>query len=345
METTTLKKAGIVLALIALAAALWRWVLPVALPFALGALIAMSAEPLVRFLSKRLPRSVSAGIGVTASLLGVLSILVLITALLFRQLGQLTDRVPQLVSTANRGLTDLRASLEQMLTKAPQALQPVLSRTVDNVFSSSGTLVEGALGRLPAAAGAVLSYLTSSALAVGTGCLAAYMISARLPKLRQRLSSPPPESLLGKALPRLQRLRSALWGWLKAQLKLSGLSFLILLVGFLLLGIPNSPLWAFFTALVDAVPLLGTGTVLIPWSVVCLIQGKSLQALGLLIIYGVTFLTRSALEPRLVGRQLGLDPLLTLASLYAGFHFWGVGGMLAAPVLCVIVKEATAKQP
>jgi predicted PurR-regulated permease PerM len=167
------------------------------------------------------------------------------------------------------------------------------------------------------------------------------MISARLPELRGRLTDP--NTVFGKLFPRLKRIRTALWGWLKAQLSLSGMSFLILLAGFFLLGIPYAPLWALLIALVDAVPLLGTGTVLIPWALLTFLQGNGLQAMGLLIIYAVTFLTRTAMEPRLVGQQLGLDPLLTLASLYAGFHFWGVGGMLAAPILCVIVKEATAK--
>ena len=111
-----------------------------------------------------------------------------------------------------------------------------------------------------------------------------------------------------------------------------------------MLGIPYAPLWSGFIAIVDAVPLLGTGTVLIPWSVVSLLQHRQLQAIGLLILYGITFLTRTALEPRLVGRQLGLDPLLTLAALYVGFLFWGIGGMLLAPLTCVVVKEALAEE-
>ena len=92
----------------------------------------------------------------------------------------------------------------------------------------------------------------------------------------------------------------------------------------------------------DAVPLLGTGTILIPWAIFSLLQEKTLQALGLLGLYAIAALTRSALEPRLVGRQLGLDPLVTLIALYAGWWFWGFGGMLAAPLLCVVIKEVTS---
>ena len=342
MEASTFKKYGIFVATALLLLAFWRFVLPVAIPFGLGTLVALAAEPLVQPLSRRLPRGVAAGIGVSAALLGMLAVLILLTATLLRQLGTLTGLVPGLIRSANEGLDSLRATLTDLSGKAPQSLQPLLERTVDTAFSSSGAVVEGFLGRLPAAAGAVLSYLTSSALAVGTACLAAFMISARLPKLRQKLTDP--NTAFGKLLPRLRHVRTALWGWLKAQLKLSGMSFLILLVGFMVLGIPLAPLWALLVALVDAVPLLGTGTVLIPWAAVAFLQGEGLRALGLLVTYGITFLTRSILEPRLVGRQLGLDPLLTLVSLYAGFHFWGVGGMLAAPILCVVFKEAFLRQ-
>ena len=115
----------------------------------------------------------------------------------------------------------------------------------------------------------------------------------------------------------------------------------------MLLRVQNALLWAFLTALVDAVPLLGTGTILIPWALFSLLQGKNWLGLGLLGLYAIAALTRSAMEPRLVGRQLGLDPLLTLIALYGGYRFWGFGGMLAAPLICVVVKEAATdrKEP
>jgi len=149
-----------------------------------------------------------------------------------------------------------------------------------------------------------------------------------------------------KVLPVLKRIKTAIGGWLKAQLMLAGLCFVIVCGGFLLLRIPYAPIWAVLTALVDAIPILGTGTVLLPWALVCLLQGQTVRAIGLLGTYVAAMLSRSALEPRLVGRQLGLDPLVTLAALYAGFRLWGIGGMLLSPVICVAVLEAgRASQP
>ena len=75
------------------------------------------------------------------------------------------------------------------------------------------------------------------------------------------------------------------------------------------------------------------------WAAVSLLQGEQLRAIGLLAIFGCATLARSTLEPRLVGRQLGLDPLLTLAALYTGFRLWGFFGLLAAPILTAAVKS------
>ena len=74
------------------------------------------------------------------------------------------------------------------------------------------------------------------------------------------------------------------------------------------------------------------------------LRRQSLQAVGLLLIYGAAMITRTALEPRLVGRQLGLDPLVTLFALYAGYKIWGIGGMIFSPLLAVTAKQLLPEQ-
>jgi predicted PurR-regulated permease PerM len=81
--------------------------------------------------------------------------------------------------------------------------------------------------------------------------------------------------------------------------------------------------------------------VLLPWALICFLQGQSVRALGLIGIYTTAMLSRSILEPRLVGKQLGLDPLVTLIALYIGYQLWGIGGMLLSPVICVATLEVT----
>ena len=143
---------------------------------------------------------------------------------------------------------------------------------------------------------------------------------------------------------RVLRLKNALGAWLSAQLRLAGVTLLILLAGFVILRIPNAPLWAAGICLVDAFPVLGTGTVLLPWAAVSLLQQQTLRAVGLVCLWGVSAITRTVLEPRVVGRHLGLDPLLTLVAMYTGFCFWGIGGMLLTPILASAVKSAVTIQ-
>ena len=92
-------------------------------------------------------------------------------------------------------------------------------------------------------------------------------------------------------------------------------------------------------ALIDARPVLGSGMVLVPWSIVCFLQGEAPRGIGLLGIYAAACLLRSVLEPRFVGKQLGLDPLLTLAAIYIGYRLFGIGGMILAPLLAVFATQ------
>ena len=174
-------------------------------------------------------------------------------------------------------------------------------------------------------------------MTLGTAVLASYLICQRLPALRRRLSAS--GAWQDRWRPALTRLIRTGRSWLKAQLKLSSVTFAIVLGGFILLGVRQKLLMALVTALVDAVPLLGTGTILLPWTLVSLLSGEPVRAVGLLGIYVTALITRSALEPKLLGRQLGLDPLAALAALYIGYRLWGFGGMILAPILTVTARE------
>ncbi|MBO5324536.1 MAG: sporulation integral membrane protein YtvI [Oscillospiraceae bacterium] len=331
-----------------LALGLWlglRFVLPVALPFLLAGALALISEPLVRSLQKRLhlPRAAATGVGVSICLLMAVLIFLTVCAFLLRQLRSLADVVPDLEGSAAQGIASLEEFFLVLAGKAPQGLRPVLTHSVENLFSGSSRILDRVSGWLLNIASGVLKALPDSALGLGTWILAAYMTSAKLPKIKQFLATQLPQKWTDRYLPALKRLRHSLALWLTAQLKLTGITFAVLAVGFFMLRIPYGIAWAALICLVDALPILGTGTVLIPWSLVSFLQGDHLQAVGLLSIYGVAALLRCVLEPRLVGKHLGLDPLLTLFSLYAGYHLWGIFGMLLAPLLTVTVTQLLRK--
>ena len=333
-KSLVLLAGGFLLAWLAL-----KYVLPLAMPFLLGLGLALAAEPLVGLLSKGLKRGFAAAIGVSTTLLLLTGVLVVLAAALLRELGLLAGVLPDLGQTAQSGLSSLEGFLLEITRQMPEGVQPLLTRSVSGFFSNGSALLGKLLQRLSVMASAFLGSIPGGALTVGTGILSGFMMSARLPALRAWCKSRLTQTPLRKYKPVWDQVRSALGGWLKAQLKLMGLCFAILCAGFLLLRVSHGPIWAFLIALVDAIPVLGTGTVLLPWSLVCFLQGQQVQALGLLGIYVTALLSRSILEPRLVGKQLGLDPLITLAALYVGLRIWGIPGMLLSPMLCVAAAE------
>ena len=320
-----------------------RWCLPVVLPFLIGSTVALAAEPAVKLCAEKgkLPRSVAAGIGVSVTLLLLVGVVSLAGMLTVKELGVLAKALPDMGQTAQRGILLLEDSLISAADRLPDGIRSLATGTVLELFDGGSALVGQLSRKVPDMLTSVLGWIPDGALGLGTGVIAGFMISVRLPQLRQYLQNGLPEIWYDRYLPAVRRVRQALGGWLKAQLKLALLTCGVLAAGFLLLRIPYGVLWAVPVALVDAVPMLGTGVVLIPWALVVFLQGKTVMGIGLLLLCAVTMVLRRILEPKLVGKQLGLDPLLTLVFLYAGYRFWGFLGMILAPLLAAAVKTFT----
>ena len=315
--------------------------LPLCFPFLLGTGLALAAEPAVRLLSGRLhlPRPLAAGIGVTAVSAGLTLLMLLVLAFLVRELGLLAGVLPDLTQTARSGISLLRSWLMDMAGRTPQSIRPLLQQNVTGFFSGGTALLDKGFSYILGLAGAILSHVPDSALTLGTGLISAVMISAKLPRIRRWINTRLPRERMRPLLDTLKRMKTAMGGWLLAQLRLAGVTLVLLLLGLVVLGIPYAPLWAVGIALVDAVPVLGTGTVLLPWALISYLQADRARAIGLLALYILISVTRSVLEPKLVGKHLGLDPLVTLFALYAGYRIWGFWGMVAAPLLAVTAVQ------
>lgn len=316
-----------------------KYLLPVALPFLLGGLLAFAAEPVVHVAGRKMPRQLATGLGVTAVLLLVAALVSMLGAVAVREVKNLAQAAPELAKKAGQGMQEVRLWLTDLSERAPEALQPVLQRATAEFFEDGAGMVQQVTQHLPGALTATLGHVGNGALGIGTGLLSAYLISARLPQFKEQLRNWLSRSKLQQFLPGLKRVKSSLGGWFVAQLKLSAVTWGIVSVGFFLLRIPYAPAWAALVAVVDAIPILGTGTVLVPWALVSLLQRESLKAIGLLCTYGAAAITRTVLEPKLVGRHLGLDPLTTLIALYAGYRFWGVLGLLLTPIIASAAKS------
>lgn len=126
---------------------------------------------------------------------------------------------------------------------------------------------------------------------------------------------------------------------LRAYMLLMLITFAELSIGFLILGVEHALLLGALVAVVDILPVLGTGTVLIPWSLIALILGDYKMFIGIGLLYIIITVVRNVLEPRIVSGQIGLNPLVTLFFMYLGLHSIGVIGMFIFPVVVMVAKE------
>jgi len=318
-----------------------RYLFPIALPFGLAALVALAAQPLVRFLRDRLSfkQGLASGIGVGITLAITVLVVAVLGALMVRQLRSLVGVIPDLESVAQEGLDSLQSWLGSLSQHAPEQIRPMLNKATENLFADGSDLLGQFATKILQMATGFVARLPDGALTIGTWLLASFMFSSKLPAIRNWLQTKMPTVWMETYLPMLRRMRHAVSGWLTAQLKLIGITFSLLCIGFFLLRISYAPIWAILIALVDSLPVLGSGLILIPWALVSFLQSDTPRAMGMLAIYALVTLARVTLEPRLVGKQLGLDPLITLAAMYTGYRLWGIGGMLLAPLLTVVVSQ------
>ena len=324
-----------------------RYLLPLVLPFLLGAALATAAEPMVRFFCVRLHarRGLASAVGVTMAFSLLALTVLFFCALIIRELSRLSGILPEVESTVRSGMSALSSWLLGLARRAPEGIQSLLTQSVNSFFSGSSRLLDSAMDFLLRLASGILSQVPDRALGLATAIISSFMISAKLPQIRDFLKKRIPFEKLQPLLDGIKKLKTAVFGWLRAQIKLSGITFAVTTAGLLLLRVRHAPLWALMVALVDAFPILGSGTVLVPWSLVCFLQADTGRAFGLLGVYAAAAVLRSVMEPRLVGRQLGLDPLVTLMALYAGYKLFGILGMLFAPLLAVTVTQLATTTP
>lgn len=126
---------------------------------------------------------------------------------------------------------------------------------------------------------------------------------------------------------------------IKGTCLISALVFLMLTAGFFLLRVPHAVFTAAGVALVDLLPILGTGTVLLPWGIGALLIGNPATGIGLLVLYAAITVARNFIEPRVMGKQTGINPLFTLLAMFIGLKLFGGFGVLLLPVVLMVTVE------
>ncbi len=318
-----------------------RYLLPWCLPFLPALPAAALIEPAVGFLQRRLRfRRGFSALLLTLVLLFLLGgLLSLLWTTLTAQLSALLEAAPAFLDALPAAAEGLLARAERLSPSCPDWLRAYLRGQLTQAVSDVDGLLRALAGRALALLGAAAAALPGGVLGAATCVLAVYFTSASYPALRAAARRRLPRGTLR----RLGLLRSgvtrSLAQWLRAQLTLSAVTFCELLLGFLLLRQRYALLLALLITALDALPVFGTGTALVPWAAGALLFGSPPRAIALLALYLCALLTRSVLEPKLLSARSGLPPLASLAAMYLGFCSFGVAGMVLFPVLLLLLAQ------
>lgn len=311
------------------------WLLKFFMPFVIGLVIALIANPLVRFLERRLRlvRRHSSLLIVAAVLALVIGLIYLVISRTVRAARSFAEYLPQLYETAEaavrQGLERLGGSMDFL----PQSLQESWEALGSSLGDYLGLAVEKAAPPTVEAAGSVARVIPALLVYSVVTVLSAYFFIVERDRIAAFLRGHLPAGALRYQEYLKGELKRLVCGYFLAQLKIMGVVWLILTAGFFVLGVGYAPLWALLISLLDFLPVFGTGTVLIPWGIIVVLDGEYAFAAGLLLLYVLTQVTRQAVQPKLVGDSMGLNPFLTLLFLYLGFKAGGIAGMiLAVPV-------------
>lgn len=128
-------------------------------------------------------------------------------------------------------------------------------------------------------------------------------------------------------------------GYLKSQLILMGIAFLILSIGLTIIDVQNAILISIGISIIDILPVLGSGIIIVPWSIISFILGNSYLGKGLAIIYIVLIITRQVLEPKIMGKEIGVRPLYTFLATIIGSIILGPVGLIVGPLIAVVVTS------
>lgn len=318
-----------------------RYLLPWTLPFLLALTLSACLERPVQWLRRRFGfrRGFSAAV-LTLALLGLLVwLLVWGCGRLLAEATALLSRLPELLTPLPGILTTLEQRLDRFCEACPEGLQ--------HWFRELPALVAGQTPQVAARLSAEVLELASTlaeklpdlALFTVTTVLAVFYTASRFPQIRSFLLRQLPPAWQASALGVGKSALVTLGRWLRAEATLVAVTFAQLLVGLWLLRVDYALLMAVLTALVDALPILGAGTVLVPWGLFSLLTGAVPRGVGLLALYAVIAMVRSLLEPKLMAAQADLPPIATLAAMYVGYRALGLGGMLALPFLLLLFKQ------
>ncbi len=321
---------------------------PLIYPFLIAWIIAMLLEPLVDWLEKKTP--IPRWLAVLLALLLLLGLISSFTVYLISEivvtLANLAQKLPEFFKRVsqtfmdsfqeNKNFNTIVETVQHYLNNNPQQQESItisISNNIDLMAQKTSELISSLLSGIGSFIGNLPYFITVFVVII----LATFFISLDWPKIKKNMYTFLPTHLQKTGGLVFNGLKRALYGFIIAQLTLITITGLIMLIGLYVLQIEHAISIAFFIAMIDLLPYFGVGAVIVPWSIYLFLVDKINLALGLLVVYGVIIVVRQFLEPKLVADHVGLDPLVTLISLFIGLKVFGVFGLIIGPILTVIL--------
>lgn len=314
-----------------------RFIFPFFAPFLIAFLIAIIIEPIVTFLETKL--KVRRGLGAAVSLLfGVAIVGIILVAAISRLFEEAIDLVKFLtesLKSSDKGIPSLLEQVQIFYYNLNPEVVAIIQESINNFLAFIRDIVSSVFNY------SKLTIISLPKVFIGiiVTLISAYFISTDKPKILTFMQKQLPPAAVKKFNSVRVDILKAFGGYLKAMLTIMAITYFELVIGLSLMGVSYPLVLALLIAIIDILPVLGTGTILIPWMIWHLIMGNISLALSLLILYCVIMLVRQLFEPKIVGANIGVHPLITLLAMYTGLNLFGVLGMILGPIVVLIVKN------
>ncbi len=311
------------------------------MPFVIGWLIASVVSPVVVWLERRMNLIKKWGsVLIIISVLGLVGLLIYLTvSTLAREIAILTQDIPDMYQDLESGMDTIGESLNGIFRMLPSGIRAGWSTMMNNLDQTMGEIIGRLSEPTVSAAGRFAMGIPSALVAIIVTFISAYFFIADREEVLLWAKKIAPDALVTRMTMVVDNSKYAVGGYFKAQFKIMAVVYVLLAAGFLILRVHFAFLLALLIAFLDFLPFFGTGTALLPWVFYKFMMGEYRMVVGLLILYGVTQLVRQLIQPKLVGDSMGLNPLVTLALLYAGYKIGGVLAMIfAVPVGMIVIN-------
>ncbi len=305
------------------------------MPFIAAFILSLMIEPLVGFFQKC---KIKRGIGVLISILLFLGAFVAfsifaVTRIVY-ELMKLYDRLPKYYD----GLSKLTAEIVQQATDLYLQLPAEALSIIQNVLNTVFQKLTNLLSHTTTLLIDMLTALPSTLIFLVITFIATFFLTKDKNIIRDFIFRQLPTPWNSRLTSLKSDLFGALIGFLKAQSIILSITFIESFIGLTIIGVDYAFTLAIIIALVDILPVLGTGGIYVPWAIVNLSMGNYRMGVSLLILYGVITVVRYMIEPKVVGQQLGIHPVVTLMSMFVGMKLIGAAGLIVGPTSIVLLK-------